>query len=47
MKSYEELLEENKQLKIKLSNAYNEIAVWKGNAKFLTDKYKGENNEPR
>lgn len=31
----EKLLEENNQLKIKLMNAYNLLAVWKANVKFM------------
>lgn len=35
IKRCDELEEENKQLKIKLNNAYNEVAIWKANAKFM------------
>lgn len=31
----DDLEEENKQLKIKLNNAYNEIAIWKANSKHM------------
>jgi uncharacterized protein (UPF0335 family) len=47
IKRLEELEKENRQLKIKLNNAYNELAVWKVNSKYLKKMLKGESNEKR